>query len=137
MSDENSLKTYRSHCRRFWGEKGKKKKYRPYQDPRRGTAPEPELEPVPVSELIPLAEAEPDSEHRARCLEFLRGPEANDPQARGEFDRQACAAIRREEYDAGGDWERRAWERIEQLLMLDQRRAKRAQTEAPLMGTMN
>ena len=135
-SDEQSWKVYRSHQRRFWGEKKGKAKYRPYQDPRR-EAPEPELEPVPVSELIPLAEAEPNPEHRARCLEFLRGPEANDPQARGEFDRQACAAIRREECDAGGDWERRAWERIEQLLMLDQRRAKRAQTEAPLMGMMN
>ena len=138
-SDEALVKTFRSHQRRFWGEKtkGKKAKYRPYQDPRREAAPEPEIEPVPASELIPLAEAEPNPEHRARCLEFLRGPEASDPQARGEFDRQACAAIRREECDAGGDWERRAWERIEQLLMLEQRRAKRTQTEAPLMGMMN
>ena len=138
-SDEALVKTFRSHQRRFWCEKtkGKKAKYRPYQDPRREAEPNPELEPVPVSELIPLAEAEQNPEHRARCLEFLRGPEANDPQAREEFDRQTCAAIRREECDAGGDWERRAWERIEQLMALDQRRAKRAQTEAPLMGMMN
>ena len=137
LSDENSVKTYRSHCRRFWGEKTKGKKYRPYQDPRRETAPEPELEPVPASELIPLAEAEKDESHRTRCLAFLRGPEANDPQAREEFDRQTCVTIRREECDAGGDWEKRACERIEQHLMLDQRRPKRKQIEAPLMGMTN
>ena len=136
-SDEALVKTFRSHQRRFWGEKTKGKKYRPYQDPRRETAPEPELEPVPASELIPLAEAEKDESHRTRCLAFLRGPEANDPQAREEFDRQTCVTIRREECDAGGDWEERACERIEQHLMLDQRRAKRAQIEAPLMGMTN
>jgi hypothetical protein len=63
-SDEQSWKVYRNHQRRFWGEKKGKAKYRPYQDPRRGTAPEPELEPVPASELIPLAEAEKDESHR-------------------------------------------------------------------------
>ena len=42
-----------------------------------------------------------------------------------------------EEGSAAGDWEKRACERIEQHLMLDQRRAKRAQIEAPLMGMTN
>ena len=141
LSDENAVKTYRSHCRRFWGEKKGKVKYRPYQDPRRETAPEPELEPVPASELIQMAEAETDTEHRARCVAFLRGPEANNPQAREEFDSQTWHMVFDRVPSVRGRGEEEGIRAIDaeagKLLALDQKRPKQAHTEAPLMGMMN
>ena len=141
LSEEKAAKTYRSHCRRFWGERPKGKKYRPYQDPRRETAPEPELEPVPASELIQMAEAETDTEHRARCVAFLRGPEANNPQAREEFDSQTWHMVFDRVPSVRGRGEEEGIRAIDaeagKLLALDQKRPKQAHTEAPLMGMMN
>ena len=98
-SDEAAALTIREHQERYWTRRKRRSgKHRSASDARTGAPPardpEPDTELVPAAEMIPAAEAEPDPEHRAACLEFLRGPTANDEYERWRIDERHKSGLR-------------------------------------------
>ena len=98
-SDEAAAVTIREHQDRFWTRLKKRgRKHGPTSAVRAGAHPgrdpEPDTELIPAVEMIPMAEAEPDPAHRAECLDFLRGPTADDDYARWRFDEQHETGLR-------------------------------------------
>ena len=98
-SDEAAAATIREHQDRFWTRRKKRgRKHGPTSAVRTGSPPardpEPDTELIPAVEMIPAAEAEPDPEHRAACLAFLRSPKADDDYARWLFDEQHESGLR-------------------------------------------
>ena len=98
-SDEAAAVTIREHQDRFWTRRKRRSgTHRSASDARTGAPPardpEPDTELIPAAEMIPAAEAEPDPEHRAECLEFLRGPLADDDYARWRFDERHETGLR-------------------------------------------
>ena len=99
ISHEAASAVVREHQDRFWTRRKKRSgKHRSASDARTGSHPardpEPDTELVPAAEMIPLAEAEPDTAHRSACLEFLRGPTADDEYERWRFDEKHKAGLR-------------------------------------------
>jgi len=98
-SDEAAAVTIREHQDRFWTRRKRRSgKHRSASDARTGSHPardpEPDTELIPAAEMIPAAEAEPDPEHRAECLAFLRGALADDDYARWRFDERHETGLR-------------------------------------------
>ena len=99
ISHEAASAVVREHQDRFWRRRSKRSgRHRSASDARTGSHPardpEPDTELVPAAEMIPAAEAEPDPEHRAACLEFLRGPLADDDFRRWRFDEEHKSGLR-------------------------------------------
>ena len=99
ISREAASAVVREHQDRFWTRRKRRSgKHRSASDARTGAPPardpEPDTELIPAVEMIPAAEAEPDPEHRAECLEFLRGPLADDDYARWRFDERHETGLR-------------------------------------------
>ena len=99
ISHEAASAVVREHQDRFWRRRSKRSgRHRSASDARTGSHPardpEPDTELIPAAEMIPAAEEEPDPEHRAACLEFLRGPLADDEYERWRFDERHQSGLR-------------------------------------------